>query len=199
MDKKIIRSELLSKRDLLSSDKWSEYSKTIEKNILKSNIYKNCKKLLVYMDFHGEVGTMSLIEEALLNGKEVYLPKVHEGFNEARMDFYKISSTFELVDGYKGIMEPISNPSTCFDYENSDKEGLLMLVPGVAFDNKGHRLGYGKGYYDKYLADKEKILTIGLCFSLQVLDEIPTEDTDITLDYIVNEKTSVEEINTFNK
>lgn len=193
MDKKQIRKELLEKRDLLSRENWSKYSKQIEKTILQSNLYKNADSLLLYMDFHGEVGTVSLIEEALLCGKKVYLPKVHENYDDNRMDFYKITSTFELVDGYKGIKEPMPNISTCFEY--NPKENALMLVPGVAFSSNGYRLGYGKGYYDKYLSNKSNIITVGLCFSLQLVDDLPANEFDIPMKYIVTENTDLSELN----
>lgn len=193
MDKKQIRKELLEKRDLLSRENWSKYSKQIEKTILQSKLYKKADSLLLYMDFHGEVGTVSLIEEALLNGKKVYLPKVHENYDDNRMDFYKITSTFELVDGYKGIKEPMPNISTCFEY--NPEENVLMLVPGVAFSSNGYRLGYGKGYYDKYLSNKSNIITVGLCFSLQLVDDLPVNEFDIPMKYIVTENTDLSELN----
>lgn len=195
MDKEEIRKSLISKRDELSSDKWSEMSKAIERNILKSRLYHEADKLFLYADFHGEVGTITLVEEALMAGKEVYLPKVHEGFMEARMDFYKIESTYELVSGYMGIQEPMPGTGKCFEYSESHGEKLLMFVPGVAFDNEGNRLGYGKGYYDNYLKKKPDILAIGVCFSFQKMDVLPVTDSDVKLDYVMDENTSYNELN----
>ncbi len=194
MEKSEIRRELIKKRDEISDDIWNEHSKTIEKNIMKSRLYKECSKLLLYVDYHGEVGTFTLIEDALINGKAVYLPKVHEGFNEARMDFYRIASSYELVDGPLGIPEPIPNVEKCFSYEDFKDEKLLMIVPGVAFDLNGNRLGYGKGYYDNYLKDKPNIVTVGVCFSMQLKDEIPADESDVKLDLIVTEKTPLDKI-----
>lgn len=197
MDKKEIRADLLSKRDTMSQETWVEYSRKIERNLLRSHLFKECDKLFLYADFHGEVGTITLIEEALMRGKKIYLPKVHENFDENKMDFYNITSTFELVSGYKGIMEPISSQDRRFNYEEAKNEKLLMLVPGIAFDINGNRLGYGKGYYDNYLKDKPSMTTIGLCFSMQIMDDIPVIDTDIKLDYIISEQTTSDEINTY--
>lgn len=194
MDKAKIRSKLLEKRDKLSCDKWSEMSKAIERNILKSRLYREADKLLLYADYHGEAGTITLIEEALMAGKEVYLPKVHENFNEAKMDFYKIESTYELVSGYMGIMEPMPGSGKCFEYDSAKGKNLLMLVPGVAFDKNGNRLGYGKGYYDNYLSDKPDIVTVGLCFSFQIADELPVNESDIKLDFVMDENTSYTEL-----
>ena len=70
-----------------------------------------------------------------------------------------------------------------------------MLVPGVAFDREYGRLGYGKGYYDNYLVDKENILTVGICFGYQLFDKLPTSDSDVKLDFIVTEDTPLEALN----
>ena len=117
-----------------------------------------------------------------------------ESFEEARMDFFKIDSSYELMPGYMGIMEPMASYDKVFDYEVSKNEKVLMLVPGVAFGKDGSRLGYGKGYYDNYLMDKPSIKTLGLCFSYQILDSLPTTDSDVRLNFLVNEKTTVEEL-----
>ena len=194
-EKEEIRKELLARREKLSKEIWNEASKAIERTILRSNLYKECDKLMLYADYHGEVGTITVLEEALMTGKQVYLPKVLEGFDEARMDFYRIDSTFELVNGYMGIMEPMGDPMKVFDYEKCKNEKLLMLVPGVAFDKEYGRLGYGKGYYDNYLSDKENILSVGICFNYQLFDKLPTTDSDVKLDFIVTEDTPLEALN----
>ena len=197
MEKNDIRKELIEKRDSIPSDVWSALSRDIERKVLKSPIYKEADKIFIYADFHNEVETVSIIETALVEGRAVYLPKVLDGSGESRMDFYRIDSTFELVDGYYGISEPVSGADRCFSYDECVNEKLLMFVPGVAFDKKGGRLGYGKGYYDNYLKDKQKIVTLGLAFDLQVVDELPLEPYDIKLDYLITESTSDEEISKF--
>ncbi|MCQ2523708.1 MAG: 5-formyltetrahydrofolate cyclo-ligase [Lachnospiraceae bacterium] len=193
--KEEIRIDLLNKRDSLSSEQWNGFSSKIQKTILESNLYKDSDKLFIYSDYHGEVGTLVLIEDALLKGKDVFLPKCHENFTEARMDFYKITSTCELVNGYKGILEPMENLSNRFDYESNKESKLLMFVPGVVYDKNNNRMGYGKGYYDNYLKDKPNMIKIGIAFSLQVIDEIPVTENDIKMDFIVTENTTLKEIN----
>lgn len=194
-EKKEIRKTLIVKRDSLNPDVWSQYSNSIQRNIIKSDIYKKADCILCYADFHGEVGTLTLIEDALINNKKVYLPKVIENFDESRMEFYRIFSTFELIGGYKGIMEPTGNVSRVFNYDEHANENILILVPGVAFDKDFNRLGYGKGYYDNYLKDKLSMLKCGLCFSMQILDNVPASEQDIKLDYLITENTSVSDIN----
>lgn len=198
MDKELLREELLRKRDAIIPHEWNEKSNIISKTILESDLYKQCDKLFLYADFHGEVGTITVIEDALINNKEVYLPKVLENFDEARMDFFRIVSTFELVDGYKGILEPLNDSSLRFDYESNKNDKLLMFVPGVVFDKNNNRMGYGKGYYDNYLSDKPNIMKIGIAFEMQVVDEIPVSENDIKMDYILTENSTVSDLNKFN-
>lgn len=197
MGKEEIRDELIQRRESMGQDQWIKNSRAITKKILKSKIYNKADKLLVYADFRNEVETMTIIEEALIEGKDVYLPKVLEGFEEARMEFYKVNSTFELVNGYMGINEPTASNDKAFTYAFNPQDKILMLVPGVAFDKKGNRLGYGKGYYDNYLADKPSILKVGICFSLQIVDDLPADDKDVKLDYLISELTDTKEIDSF--
>ncbi len=198
-DKKAVRHELIKNRDAIKPDDWNRDSMTIQKTILKSDVYKKCDCLLCYADFHGEVGTLVLIEDALLSGKRVFLPKVLDNFTESRMDFYEIYATNELISGYKGIYEPTGNRERTFRYNEWENKTVLMTVPGVAFSDSCYRLGYGLGYYDNYLKDKQGIIKCGLCFGLQVLKDIPVNDNDIKMDFLVNEKTTVKEINEFSK
>jgi 5-formyltetrahydrofolate cyclo-ligase len=195
MDKREIRKDLIDKRDAIKSDDWVEFSNKIQRNIIRSSLYRNAECILLYSDFHGEVGTFSLIEAALLDNKKVFLPKVCENFMEARMEFYQIYSTQELIDGFMGIKEPIGSLDRVFSLDEIDLSKTVVFVPGVAFSKDNYRLGYGKGYYDNYLKDKDEMLKIGLCFSMQVTDTIPNEEHDIKMNYVITEKTRVLDIN----
>lgn len=192
MDKKDIRKDIIIRRDAIRSDEWITNSNIIQRNIIKSLVYERAENILCYADFHGEVGTLQIIEDALIKGKNVFLPKVLENFDEAKMDFYKINSTSELIEGYKGILEPTGNYDRRFILDNHK---TLMLVPGVAFTEEGYRLGYGKGYYDRYLYDKTDILKVGICFFMQIINNLPVDKNDIKMDYIISEKTSLSDIN----
>lgn len=192
--KEQIRKRLINERDSVVQDDWNKNSTDIARKILRSEFYKECKHLLLYADFHGEVGTNMILDDALLRGKSVYLPKVLEGFEEAKMDFYRIIDTSELIDGYKGIKEPTGNFSNVFDYDKVKGDKILMLVPGVAFDRAGNRLGYGKGYYDNYLRNKPNILTVALCFELQIQEALPYSDGDIKIKYLCSEKSTAADI-----
>lgn len=195
-DKKSIRKDLITKRDAVSNELWNQDSMAIQRTLLQSDIYKKCDCLLSYADYHGEVGTLMLVEDALMSGKRVFLPKVLDNFTEARMEFYEIFSTNELISGYKGIPEPTGNRERTFDYAKWEDKNILMTVPGVAFSKDNYyRLGYGLGYYDRYLEDKPAIVKCGLCFSMQVKDEVPVNETDIRMDFLVTEETTLSEIN----
>lgn len=198
-EKKTIRKELKEKRDSLNFEEWNKHSKTIEKNIIKSDIYKESDCIMCYSDFNGEVGTLMIIEDALLSGKKVYLPKVLDNFTERCMEFYEIYSSNELIKGFKGILEPTGNRSRTFSYDKWVGKKILMLVPGVAFSREGYRIGYGMGYYDIYLKDKPEIIKCGLCFDMQMVSEIPAGEHDIKMDFLVNENTTLSEINKISK
>jgi 5-formyltetrahydrofolate cyclo-ligase len=96
------------------------------------------------------------------------------------MEFYRINSLEELQAGYRGILEP-SGETEKFLFRPGNADKTLMLMPGVAFDSYRNRIGYGKGFYDRYLADKEELQlhTIGIGFSCQLVDEIPAQEGDI--------------------
>ncbi len=195
--KKSVRTELRAKRESLEAKLWQDYSNRIQRSILRSTLYKECDILMAYCDKNNEVGTLTLCEDALISGKELYFPKVLENFNEARMEFYRVNSTTELTPGFHGIMEPLGDINRVFDYNRSLDKKVLMLVPGIAFDHEGHRLGYGKGYYDNYLRNKEAIMRIGICFSMQIIDKVPVTRNDLHVNYVLSELTDPEVINTF--
>ena len=121
-----------------------------------------------------------LIDYSLLNEKRVFLPRV----NGSRMDFYEISDITELSPGAFGIYEP--------DIEGKEpdysKNGLLIM-PGVAFDSLGNRIGFGGGFYDKYLSEGGRFLKIALAYDFQILENLPAEEHDEKTDIVVTENT----------
>ena len=198
-DKREIRKDLIQKRDSINGRDWEVNSKEIQKTIIQSTLYKKADCIMTYADFHGEVGTLMIVEDALLSGKRVFLPKVLDNFTEKKMEFYEIFSTVDLISGYKGIMEPTGNRQRTFNYNEWADKTVLMTVPGVVFDSRNFRMGYGMGYYDKYLSDKPSIIKCGLCFSMQILDEIPVTDKDIKMDFLVSELTGLDRLEELSK
>ena len=138
--------------------------------------------LLLYSALPDEVQTQALLDELLMAGKTVLLPKV---VSSEDMELRRYTGASSLQSGAYGIMEPVGEVFT--DYETID----VAVVPGMAFDAKGQRLGRGKGYYDRFLSKlstlNAKLYKIGLCFSWQIVDEVPSEANDIMMDEVVRE------------
>lgn len=175
-EKKLLRKEILSRRDALTEAERERGKLLITERILGHQWYYLSDKILSFVSYGSEICTTEILENALQDGKEVYVPKV-EG---REMKFYRIRSLTELKEGYKGIREPQGNTeSYVFTPENA--AGSLFLMPGSVFDPLGNRLGYGGGFYDRYLADKEalRLRSIAVGFRCQQSEEVPVEETDI--------------------
>ena len=180
--KKDIRSQYIKKRDALSQEEVNVKSDKILYQLFNMTEYKDAKYILLYADYHNEVATNKIFEDARQRGKKIYFPKV---FGQ-EMEFYSVDSLEELRFGYKGIREPQENPIKRFFYKKQDT--TIMIVPGVAFDMKGYRVGYGKGYYDKYLSEKKMISTFALAYTFQILEHVPSDAHDIKMDKIITEE-----------
>lgn len=165
---------MLEKRNALDAKEAARRSKRVQEFLLNSKEFKSAKVIGAYHAFGSEVMTDLIIERAQALGKTIALPSV-EGESLA---FYELSSGKYLVKGRFGIMEPLPyGPVDAMD---------LLVVPGVAFDKRGYRLGYGKGYYDKFLARK-KVASIGLGYSFQLLECLPKDKYDKRLDAVATE------------
>lgn len=159
-----------------------ERSSRAQKKLLESRFFQAAYRVSLYASFRNEVLTDDVFQKAIEEGKEVYYPRVTSG-SDGRLGFFKVRDLKELSPGRYEIPEPGSaedriDPLT-FD---------LVVVPGVAFDLRGARLGYGKGYYDRVLG-QFKCRIVGLAFDFQVLNEtIPIETHDVKVTAIVTEK-----------
>lgn len=174
--KRQIRKEVLLKRDGLTEAERRMAAVKLADRIIGHQWFYRAENLLLFASYGSEIDTSDMIGEGLRLGKKVYLPKI-EG---DEMQFYKIASMEELTSGYRGIPEPSGN-SELYVYREEEAERTLMIMPGVAFDPYRNRIGYGKGFYDRYLAEKEglKVKTIAAGFQCQMVEEIPREDNDI--------------------
>ncbi len=177
MSKKEIRKEILRARDGLSEEERKRGAFLITERLLGHQWYYGSHKILAYAAFGSELNLDMLIEESIKNGKEVYLPRI-EG---EEMYFYLVKDLDDLVSGYRGIREPELNASLRYQYDEEEAESTLLIMPGVAFDIYRNRLGYGKGFYDRFLADKPvlQLRSIAVAHKVQLLEEIPHEETDI--------------------
>jgi 5-formyltetrahydrofolate cyclo-ligase len=150
-------------------------------SLLSSNIYKNAKAILCYLATDSEINADSIILTALKDNKVVAVPYCVD--NNGTMDFYVINSLNQLELGSFNIREPNIQKSAKFNsFDNS-----LIVVPALCFDKKGNRLGYGKGYYDRFL-QKHPLISVGLCYNSFVKNEIPTGEFDKAVDYIITER-----------
>lgn len=190
MLKNKLREALKAKRNSLSDDEMAGMSKVIKDQILGLDIYKSSSNILSFISFPKEVDTKELIKSALDCQKNIYAPRV----GNKNMDFYKINNLEDLITSKFGVSEPIPNPNNLFLLnEDRLKEKTIMIIPGLAFDSMGNRLGYGKGYYDEYLSRDyaKNFIKIAVAYDFQIIDEVPTDEYDIPVDFIVTPSTII--------
>lgn len=219
-EKKRIRLAALAKRDSLTAKQRQDYSDRIVKNLTNLPCYENADAILAYISFRSEVDTTPLTEKAFVDGKAVFAPKV----TGKEMDFFRIYSLEDLTEGYQGILEPAGGQ--LFDEWVDDQMGqpkesrlerslkgsmaekggvgvpsILVCLPGAAFDRARHRIGYGGGFYDRFLSrfsEKEsgtdavvhprmRFTTAALAFGCQIFETIPWEAHDIRPMCVVTE------------
>ncbi len=179
-----IRSRYLGLRNNLSAGERKQKSQEIWEHVKGDPKYQAARAVLVYMDYRSEVMTTGLVEELWADtSKKVFAPKV-EGMH---IRFYEIKSLDELKKGYQGIREPEENPEKRFTPDMAARLEAVVLVPGAAFDRQRGRIGYGKGFYDRFFSDYGEVYGIALSFSCQIAKEIPMEPHDRRPDIIVTE------------
>lgn len=183
MEKNKIRKEIFQKRQEISEEEVKILSKRVFFNIKKylMDIEKEMTDLYAYFSCNHEVDTREFLYEWFSEKKQIALPRVRsDGYS---MDFYYINSLTEVEEGYKGIFEP---KKSCI---KADKDkNKIILVPGVGFDRQGNRVGYGKGFYDRYLRKNNFQKIIGIAFEFQIFDSIEYNENDIPLDAVITEK-----------
>ena len=180
MNKGDIRRKALALREALSDEERERARVLLTERILGHQWFYRAGILLGYASYGSEINTGEILSEALRLGKEVYLPRVISSGAQPEMVFMQIHSMQELIPGYKGIPEPPED-GKIYEYSPGNTERVLMLMPGVAFDGMRNRIGYGKGFYDRYLADKPdlQMKTIGAGFLCQMVERIPGGEHDI--------------------
>lgn len=165
-------------------------------------LFQSAREIYCYASFRGEVETGRLMEEAWKSGKRVALPRVRD---KGQMDFYYIDSLLELSCGYQGILEPAKDTSRIAlpgakrpsgkagrrnnaQADSAKSAETLIILPGAAFDREGNRLGYGKGFYDRYLRAHPGCGRIGLAYSVQCMEKIPADPHDFCVEAVITEK-----------
>ncbi|NLJ78862.1 MAG: 5-formyltetrahydrofolate cyclo-ligase [Tissierellia bacterium] len=184
MDKRVLRGDILGRRSQIPNDDISAHSDMISDRLYDMPEYRDSTFIFSFISFKDEVHTHDIIKNSIAMGKKVGVPitipksrimkisQLRDFDRELHLGFYDILTP---KDEYRRIVAP----------ESVD----LILVPGVAFDRRGYRIGYGGGYYDTFLAKvDEDVIKIGLCFHMQVIPKVPTESHDIPVDYILTER-----------
>ncbi|MEW6295292.1 MAG: 5-formyltetrahydrofolate cyclo-ligase [Candidatus Diapherotrites archaeon] len=186
--KKKLRKEFKAKRDLLSKEELIEKSNEIKKNLFELQEFRKAKTLFSYISFKSEVRTHELIKEALKKKKRVVIPIT---------DFKKNKIFLSEIKNFEKELEPtligLFQPKKEFLRPVNAKELDLIIIPGIAFDEKGNRIGSGKGFFDKFLSElPKKIPVIALAFESQLTKEIPCECHDMKVEKIITEERVVE-------
>ncbi len=153
----------------------------IAERLFNYSMYQEAHFIYCYMSFKDEADTASIIDKSLRLGKQVALPRVS---GKRKMEFFLINGQKDLAAGFMGIREPAAH---CLPAP-SPAEDALVLLPGLAFDRSGARLGYGGGFYDAYLAKHAGCRKAALAYSVQIAPTIPTEPADVKTDVIITEK-----------
>lgn len=175
--KKDIRKYIYGVRKKCTDQEVENWSRKITEKVLSHPAFIQAEKIMVYADYNHEVITRYIIEEAWKLKKEVAVPKV----SGKDMIFYKLTDFSQLEEGYYGIPEPTKG-------QIADWQDALMIMPGVAFDRDNHRVGYGGGFYDRFLEKHPGLVRLAIAFEFQILEQVPVEPTDILPQIIITEE-----------
>ena len=175
MDKKELRRTIRDRKRAMTEEEICSRSAALAEKFCATEQYKLAKTLYGYMPYNQEVRTVPILEQALRDGKKVAVPKVCGD----RMDFIYITDLSLMEKSDMGIPEPVANGPI------GDDPAALVLMPGLAFTENGDRMGYGGGFYDKFLASEPEHPTVALCYEFQMVKELPTEEYDIPVDLVL--------------
>ncbi len=176
MNKKEMRTYIRTKKRAMTETQIVSASRRLGEKFREHPLYQNAKTIYGYLPYNQEVRTVEILEQAILDGKKVAVPKVCGD----HMKFLSIDDFHTQVGpGYAGIPEPL------FDEPVANDPTALVLMPGLAFDAQGHRIGYGGGFYDRFLAEEPDHPTLALCYGFQMVEHLETEAFDIPVDAVL--------------
>ncbi len=176
MDKAQLRRSIREQKRAMTDAQIEAASRRLGELFISSEQYKKAKTIYGYLPYNQEVRTVPMLERAIADGKRVAVPKVYGD----EMKFIYLEDLTQVEKGYSGIPEPVA------DGPVADDPTALVLMPGLAFDRQGHRIGYGGGFYDKFLAAEPRHPTLALCYDFQMLPSIETEQFDIPVDCVLS-------------
>lgn len=178
-EKNLIRKQMKQLRADMTRTERFEKSMRIFEQLITVPEFKRADRIYTYVSMDNEIDTIMLIDYSLSLEKRVFVPRV----SGRDMEFYEISDISELNPGYMGIYEPDINGKEP-DYSRTG----FMCMPGLAFDRSYNRIGYGGGFYDRYLSVENKLYKAALAYEAQLLESIPAQDGDVRPDMIVTEE-----------
>ena len=174
MDKKTLRREIGRRKRAMTPQEIEEKSAALAEKLFACPQYQAARTIYGYLPYNQEVRTVPMLARALADGKQVAVPKV---FGD-EMRFIVLSDLSRVAPGFAGIPEPVDDGPEAHDPQ------ALVLMPGLAFDTQGRRIGYGGGFYDRFLA-QEPHPTVAMCYDFQMRTDLPTEEFDIPVDLVL--------------
>ncbi len=175
MDKNTLRKHIKEQKRAMTEAQIVAASERLGELFAASEAYQLAKTIYGYLPYNQEVRTVPMLQRALADGKRVAVPKCYG----EEMRFIYLDDLSKVEKGYCGIPEPIA------DEPVADDKTALVLMPGLAFDPQGHRIGYGGGFYDKFLAAEPDHPTLALCYGFQMVDHLETEAFDVPVDTVL--------------
>ena len=175
MDKKELRRQIRELKRAMTNEQIDAASARLGELFLNCPQYKQAKTIYGYLPYNQEVRTVPMLEQAIKDGKRVAVPKCYGD----EMRFIYMDDLTKVENGYANIPEPIADGPVAED------KTALVLMPGMAFTKSGDRMGYGGGFYDKFLAAEPDHPTLALCYAFQMVESLPTEEYDIPVDCVL--------------
>lgn len=175
MNKQELRRTIRERKRAMTEEEIVERSNALAEKFYNTPAYQAASTIYGYLPYNQEVRTVPMLQRALDEGKRVAVPKVYG----EEMRFIYLEDLTQVSKGYAGIPEPIA------DAPVADDKKALVLMPGLAFDPQGHRIGYGGGFYDKFLAKEPHHPTLALCYEFQMQAHLDTEEFDIPVDTVL--------------
>ena len=176
MNKKEMRAQIRAKKRAMTESQIVSASARLGEQFRACELYRNAKTIYGYLPYNQEVRTVPMLEQAIADGKRVAVPKC---YGEEMRFIYINDFVTEVAPGYANIPEPVA------DGPVADDTTALVLMPGLAFDPQGHRIGYGGGFYDRFLANEPDHPTLALCYGFQMVEHLETEEFDIPVDQVL--------------
>ena len=175
MNKQELRRAIRERKRAMTAEEIEARSAVLAEKFAQSDAYKAAKTIYGYLPYNQEVRTVPMLRRALEEGKRVAVPKVYGD----DMKFIYLDDLSQVAKGYAGIPEPVDDGPVATDTQ------ALVLMPGLVFDKAGHRIGYGGGFYDRFLSREPDHPTVALCYDFQVMEKIETESFDIPVDVVL--------------